>query len=106
MKNISKIMILVSLLIMITGGQVLAKEGNEQASNCCSGKKASVEMCLRASGYRCLNSSCRAYLEQRRKLSKCAYCDSDMYAYECTSCGNWYPICGNGHYNSAVGDVR
>lgn len=103
-KKTAKLFGAVVILCLLLGTQAFAYEKKAEMSNGYMGFPIlSAEMEDRASGYRCLNSSCYAYLEKRNILTKCGFCTSTMYAYECRSCGNWYPICGNGHYNTAVG---
>lgn len=104
MKNLLKGTVLIGMISMLLTSQVFArdlstgmtKEPLEQEENHSDNLK-------NLSGYRCLNSGCQGYLVQRNQLAKCAFCDSTMYAYQCKNCGSWYPICGNVHYNTAVG---
>lgn len=97
MKRALKGVILAGVIGMLFSTQVCA-------GNALTGIENQLDHLERLSGYRCLNSGCQGYLEQRNKLAKCSFCGTQMYAYQCMNCGNWYPICENGHYSTAVGD--
>lgn len=104
MKHLLKGMVLIGMISMLLSSQVFARSVSPELRNSPWKHTDNYPDNLESlSGYRCLNSACQRYLEQKNKLAKCAFCDSGMYAYQCKNCGNWYPICGNGHYNTAVG---
>lgn len=102
MKNLLKGTILIGMISMLLSSQVFARDISTEMEK--EPLKQTENHLDSLSGYRCLNSGCQGYLVKKNQLAKCAFCDSGMYAYQCKNCGNWYPICGNGHYNTAVGD--
>ncbi|MBR1853827.1 MAG: hypothetical protein IJ794_11925 [Lachnospiraceae bacterium] len=101
MKKGIRLMALVVALSLMVSGSVFAAETHQHSE--AEGIESISYNPGDITSYRCLKTSCRAYLFYKYALGTCVYCDSATHAYKCSHCDEWYCICEGGHYNPVYG---